>query len=66
MNDMQHTHKFLKSANASKFFGVSQNTIRKWADQGLIDVIRSDTSNGIGYGHRSYDVNSYKKNSRTT
>jgi predicted site-specific integrase-resolvase len=61
---MDGAKKFLKSNDASKFFGVSQNTVRKWADQGIIDVIRSDTSTGIGYGHRSYDVNSYKKNTQ--
>jgi predicted site-specific integrase-resolvase len=62
--DVPSGKKFLKSNDASKFFGVSQNTVRKWADQGIIDVIRSDTSTGIGYGHRTYDVNSYKKNTQ--
>jgi hypothetical protein len=29
---------YLKIAKASKFLGVSQNTLRKWADQGQIPV----------------------------
>lgn len=32
---------FLKSAEACKYFNVSQNTIKKWADQGIIKYIRS-------------------------
>lgn len=58
----QKLPKFLKSEEASKYFGVSQNTIRRWGDQNLINVIRTDTSSGSGYGHRRYDVSSYKKN----
>jgi excisionase family DNA binding protein len=29
---------YLKIADASEFLGVSQNTLRKWADEGRIDV----------------------------
>ena len=29
---------YLKIAEASEFLGISQNTLRKWADEGRIDV----------------------------
>ena len=57
---------FLKTSEASKYFNVSQNTIRKWADQGIINVIRSDSSMKAGYGHRIYDVNSYNLNKKSS
>lgn len=53
---------YLKTAEASKYFGVSQNTIRSWEDRGLIDVIRTNST--TGYGHRRYDITSYKKKAR--
>jgi excisionase family DNA binding protein len=31
---------YFKIAKASKFLGVSQNTLRKWADQGQIEHYR--------------------------
>lgn len=53
---------YLKTAEAAKYFGVSQNTIRSWEDRGLIDVIRTNST--TGYGHRRYDITSYKKKAK--
>jgi len=31
-------HEYLKIAEAARFLGISQNTLRKWADEGQISV----------------------------
>ena len=36
---------YVKIAEAAKFLGVSQNTLRKWADEGRIDA-RVNPANG--------------------
>lgn len=42
---MQKLDKYLKIADAALFLGVSQNTLRKWADEGRI-VARVNPANG--------------------
>lgn len=37
--------KYVKIASAAKFLGVSQNTLRKWADEGRI-AMRLNPANG--------------------
>ena len=59
MNEQSNTHKFLKTSEACKHFNVAPNTIRKWADEGLIKVVRSDPTQN-GFGHRRYDISSFK------
>jgi predicted site-specific integrase-resolvase len=49
--------KFLRSHEASQFFGVSQNTIRQWHAKGYISAIRI---NGASNGHRLFDITSFK------
>lgn len=48
--------RYLKAKEASKFFGVSQDTLRRWNKLGLITSFRT---NPVG-GHRRYDIHSYK------
>lgn len=38
-------HEYLKIAEAARFLGISQNTLRKWADEGRIPV-RVNAANG--------------------
>jgi predicted site-specific integrase-resolvase len=52
--------RFLTSKQACIFFNVKEATLRRWADDGIIDIIRNNT--GQKFGHRRYDVNSYNKN----
>lgn len=52
-NDMSA---FLASGAAALELGISQNTLRKWADQGLIQSHRT-----VG-GHRRYDVTTVQVN----
>lgn len=59
MNDNSKP-KFLTSKQACLFFNVNECTLRRWADDGIIDIVRNNT--GHKFGHRRYDVNSYKKN----
>ncbi len=47
--------KYVRTSVAAKHFGVSDQTIRRWADNGLISSIRS---NGTKTGNRLYDINS--------
>ena len=35
---MQKLNEFFKIAKAAEFLGISQNTLRKWADEGRIAV----------------------------
>ena len=35
---MKTLREYLKIAEAAKFLGISQNTLRKWADEGRIPV----------------------------
>lgn len=40
---MEKLSKYLKVAEASQLLGVSENTVRSWADHGKIPVTRSPT-----------------------
>ncbi len=42
---MQKLDNYMKIAEAARFLGVSQNTLRKWADEGRISV-RVNPANG--------------------
>ncbi len=42
---MRKLDNYLKIAEAARFLGVSQNTLRKWADERRIDV-RVNPANG--------------------
>ncbi len=42
---MRKLDEYLKIAEAARFLGVSQNTLRKWADEGRIPV-RVNPANG--------------------
>ena len=42
---VKNLREYLKVAEAAEFVGVSQNTLRKWADQGRITV-RVNPANG--------------------
>ena len=48
--------KFLSTAGAAKYFGVSPNTIRLWDTKGYIKTVRV---NGSLTGHRRYDIGSF-------
>lgn len=49
--------RFLKAKEAAAFFGVSQDTLRRWNAIGLISAFKT---NPVG-GHRRYDIKSYKE-----
>ena len=42
---MKKLNEYLKVAAAARFLGISQNTLRKWADEGRIPV-RVNPANG--------------------
>ena len=46
----QSMPEYLPTARACRVLGVSPNTIRDWADRGLIKCVRTEG------GHRRYDV----------
>ena len=48
---MKKLDQYLKIAEAATFLGVSQNTLRKWADEGRIPV-RVNPANGYRLFHR--------------
>lgn len=48
--------KYLSTAGAAKYFGVSPNTIRSWDQKGYIKTVRI---NGSLSGHRRYDISSF-------
>lgn len=48
---MKKLDEYLKIAEAARFLGVSQNTLRKWADEGRIPV-RVNPANGYRLFHR--------------
>jgi len=50
---------YLKIADAAKFFGVSVNTLRKWADEGRIPV-HINPANGYRLFHQA-DLEAYLK-----
>lgn len=47
--------KYVSGSEAAKTLGISQPTLRKWADDGLLESIRT------AGGHRRYDLASLKK-----
>ena len=49
--------KYLKIAEAAEFLGVSQNTLRKWADEGRI-AVRINPANGYRLFRRE-DLEAY-------
>ena len=48
--------KYVSTAAAAKYFGVSHNTIRLWDSKGFIKTVRI---NGSLNGHRRYDISSF-------
>ena len=48
---MKKLDEYLKIAEAARFLGVSQNTLRKWADEDRIPV-RVNPANGYRLFHR--------------
>jgi len=48
---MQKLNEYAKVAEAAQMLGVSQNTLRKWADEGRIPV-RVNPANGYRLFHR--------------
>ena len=48
---MKNLDEYLKIAEAARFLGVSQNTLRKWADEGRIPA-RINPANGYRLFHR--------------
>ena len=56
---MRKLDEYLKIAEAAEFLGVSQNTLRKWADDGRIPV-RVNPANGYRL-FRSEDLERFLK-----
>ena len=56
---MKRLDEYLKIAEAARFLGVSQNTLRKWADEGRIPV-RVNPANGYRLFRRE-DLESFLK-----
>ena len=54
--DGKHKSKYLSTAGAAKYFGVSPNTVRLWDTKGYIKTVRV---NGSLTGHRRYDISSF-------
>lgn len=62
---MRKLHEYLKIADAARFIGVSQNTLRKWADEGRIGV-RLNPANGYRLFQRD-DLEAFlRKTARST
>lgn len=57
MNELQPIKRFLSAKEASKHFGVSSDTLRRWDKFGIISSIRTNPLRG----HRRYDVSSFKE-----
>lgn len=53
---MTRLNEFVKVAEAARFLGVSQKTLRKWADNGLIPMRLLPTS-----GYRLFDRDDLRK-----
>lgn len=56
---MKKLDEYLKIAEAAEFLGISQNTLRKWADEGRI-AVRVNPANGYRLFRRS-DLEAFLK-----
>jgi excisionase family DNA binding protein len=55
--EMDGEAKFMSTAKAAKYLGVSRDTIIRWEEEGVIKCFR--TKPGIT-GHKRFDINSFK------
>lgn len=54
--NQEQTTKLVKISVVAEYFGVSQQTVRRWEEKGIISSIRMDKNS-----YRLYDIEKIKK-----